>query len=425
MILLFSKNDYKNIDLKVRKLLRNYIKFAVTEVPFYSKFKDKLKNIDYKNFFEFPITYENNLINDPFSFIAKNSQLVQLSSSGGTYGKRKLIFRTNNDIRKSVKTATLMFLCGGIKSTDKIAILQPFDLWNIGHIALLTFRRIGALSVPIGLSVDNESILNILATTKCNIIYGTSSKVTTIAELSKKLNLTLKIDKVFCAGEPILQCHRECVKNIWNAEIYGIYGSEETDGIGAECDYHCGYHIFDETLLIEILNPETLLPAEENKGALIVTKIGYSGTVLLRYLLGDLVEIAKETCKCGREELRIFPRVRIKEVIWLYDGRKVSLQSIENALNMIFYEIPLYQIVVKNAPEGSILTLKILTKNNNLIKKNFNKIIAKSSQDIEEGINKREVKLSIKLLKDPSEFIYTERGKIPKIIYEKHEEHKS
>ena len=146
---------------------------------------------------------------------------------------------------------------------------------------------------------------------------------------------------------------------------------------------------------------------------------------MLRYLLGDLVEIAKETCKCGREELRIFPRVRIKEVIWLYDGRKVSLQSIENALNMIFYEIPLYQIVVKNVPEGSILTLKILTKNNNLIKKNFNKIIAKSSQDIEEGINKREVKLSIKLLKDPSEFIYTERGKIPKIIYEKHEEHKS
>ena len=81
--------------------------------------------------------------------------------------------------------------------------------------------------------------------------------------------------------------------------------------------------------------------------------------------------------------------------------------------------------MVKNIPKGNILTLKILAQSDNLIKKEFKKIITKSSQDIEEGINKREVKLSIKLLKDPSEFIYTERGKIPKIIYEKHEEHKS
>jgi len=427
MILLASKKDYKNLNSKQGKFLMNYIKFITDEVPFYSKFKNKLRNIDYKNFFEFPITYEYDLINNPFSFVAKNSRLVQLASSGGTYGKRKLIFRTKDDLQKSVETAISMFLCGGIKPKDRIAILQPFDLWNIGHIALLTFRKIGALSVPIGLSIDNEGILDILATTKCNIIYGTPSKVTTIAELSKKMGLISKIDKIFCAGEPILQIHRKSIKNIWNAEIYGIYGSEETDGIGAECNYHCGYHIFDKTLLIEILNPKTLLPAEKNRGVLVVTKLGCSGTILVRYLLGDLVEITKNPCKCGREEIRVFPRGRIKEVIWLYDGRKISLQSIENALNMIIHEIPQYQILVKNTLKGSILRLKILIKNEDLLKKktDFKKILAESSQDIKEGINKREVKLSIELSKDPSTFVYTERGKIPKIIYEKHEEYKS
>lgn len=427
MILLTSEKDYKNLNSEQGRFLMNYIKITIDKVPFYSKFKNKLRNINYKNFFEFPITHEYNLINDPFSFVVKNSRLVQLASSGGTYGKRKLIFRTNDDIQKSVETATSMFLCGGIKPKDKIAILQPFDLWNIGHIALLTFRSIGALSIPIGLSVDNEEILNILTATKCNVIYGTPSKVMTIAELSKKTGLTLKIDKIFCAGEPILQVHRESIQNIWDAKIYGIYGSEETDGIGAECDYNCGYHIFDENLLIEILNPKTLLAAEENKGALVVTKLGYSGTILIRYLLGDLVEITKNLCKCGREEIRIFPKGRIEEVIWLYDGRKIFLQSIENALNMILHEIPQYQILVKNTLKGSILKLKILIKNDNLLKMKdkFKKIIGKSSQDLKEGINKREVKLFIELLKDPSRFIYTERGKIPTIIYEKYEEHKS
>ena len=425
MILLTSIKDYKNLKARSGKLLIDYLKFAIGKVPFYSKFKSKLKILSYKNFFEFPITYDYDLINDPFSFVSKNSRVVQLASSGGTYGKRKLIFRTNNDIQKSVKTTVSMFLCGGINFKDKIAILQPFDLWNIGHMALLAFRKMGALSIPIGLSLNNEAILNILSLTQCNIIYGTSSKITTLADLSKKAGFTLKINKVFCAGEPILQVHRDSIKEIWNAEIYGIYGSEETDGIGAECKYHCGYHIFDENLIIEILNPETLLPAEDNKGALAITKLGYSGTVLIRYLLGDLVEIIKELCKCGRKELKILPKGRIKEVIWLYDGRKISLQSIENSLSLIFHEIPQYQIIVKNTLRGSILILKIGNKRDNLIEKKLKKIITKSSQDIEEGINKGEIKLHIQLTKDSSAFIYTERGKIPKIIYEEHGKHKS
>lgn len=425
MILLTSKQDYKNLNSKLGKVLINYLKLATDKVLFYSKFKSKLKNINYMNFFEFPITYEYDLINNPLSFVSKNSRIVQLASSGGTYAKRKLIFRTNNDIYKSVKTAVSMFLCGGINLRDKIAILQPFDLWNIGHIALLTFRKIGVLSIPIGLSMDNEGILDILATTQCNIVYGTPSKTTTLAELSKKVGLTLNINKVFCAGEPILEVQRESIRNIWNGEIYGIYGSEETDGIGAECDYHCDYHIFDENLVVEILNPETLLPAEDNKGGLAVTKLGYTGSVLVRYLLGDLVEIIKPPCECRRKELRILPRGRIKEVVWLYDGRKISLQSIENSLNLVFREIPQYQVLVENTSKGSMLLLKVLARSDNLIKKNLKKIIAKSSQDIEEGVNRQEIKLSIELLEDPSRFICTERGKAPKIIYEKHEEYRS
>lgn len=418
MILLISKKDYKNLEPDKGKPLIDYLKFAVNKVPFYSKFKNRLEDINYKNFFEFPITYDYDLINNPFSFVSTKDRVVQLASSGGTYGKRKLIFRTNNDIQKSVKTAVSMFLCGGISFKDKIAILQPFDLWNIGHIALLTFRKIGALSIPIGLSTSNETILDILALTQCNIIYGTPSKIGVLANLSRKAGIALKVNKVFCAGEPILQTHRNSIKKMWNAEIYGIYGSEEADGIGAECKYHKGYHIFDENLIIEILNPETLLPAEDNKGALVITKLGYNGTVLIRYLLGDLVEIIKEPCQCGRKELRILPQGRIKEAIWLYDGRKVSLQSIENSLKLIFDEIPQYQVMVKNTVRGSILILKLLSKSDSLIQKKLKKIITKSSQDLEEGFNKKEVQLRVQLSNDPSMFVYTDRGKIPKIIYE-------
>ena len=418
MILLNNLEDYKNLKLSLKKVLINYLRFTIKNVPFYSKIlKQKdIEKVSAKDFFHFPITYDHNLLENPFSFVSRNAKIVQLSSSGGTYDKRKIIFRTNSDIRRSIKTSTKMFLCGGLKSKDKIAILQPFDLWDIGHLALMTFRQIGALSIPVGLSLSNEGILDFLKFIKCNVIYSTPSKASILAELSKKNNQRLKIEKVFCAGEPILPTCRDTIKEIWGSEIYGIYGSEETDGIGAECEYRCGYHIFDEDLIIEILNPNTLLPVNDNKGALVITKLNYKGTVLIRYLLGDLVEITTETCQCGSKIPRIFPRGRIKEVIWLYDGRKITLSAFENVLEEVLYIVPQYQILVENTQKGNILLIKVKIKRGRILKEKLTKIFSRTSQDLEEGINKGEIKLSLQLDENVV-FKLTDRGKIPKIIY--------
>jgi len=213
-----------------------------------------------------------------------------------------------------------------------------------------------------------------------------------------------------------LSVHRNAIKEIWRSEIYGIYGSEETDGIGAECKYHCGYHIFDDDLVIEILNPNTLLPANDNKGALVITKLNYKGTVLIRYLLGDLVEITTETCQCGLKIPRIFPRGRVKEVIWLYDGRKITLSAFESALEEILDCVPQYQILVRNTRKGSILLIKIKIKSGRILKEKLTKIFLRTSQDLEEGVNKGEIKLSLQLDKNIT-FKLTDRGKIPKIVY--------
>jgi len=418
MILLNNLQDYKNLKSSFEKVLVNYLQFAIKNVPFYSKIlKQKYaEKISAENFFQFPITYDYDLLENPFSFVPKDTKIVQLSSSGGTYDKRKIIFRTNSDIRRSVKTGIKMFLCGGLKSKGKIAILQPFDLWNIGHLALMVFRQIGILSIPVGLSLNNEDILDFLKFIKCNVVYSTPSKASVLAELSKKSNQKLKIEKVFCAGEPILPAYRDIVKEIWGTEIYGIYGSEETDGIGAECEYHCGYHIFDDDLIIEILNPNTLLPANDNKGALVITKLNYKGTVLIRYLLGDLVEITTKICQCGSEIPRIFPRGRVKEVIWLYDGRKITLSAFENAFEEILGRVPQYQILVENNRKGSSLLIKVKIKSDETLKKKLTKIFSQASQDLEEGINKDEIKLNFQL-DENFNLELTERGKVPKIIY--------
>jgi len=76
MILLTSIKDYRNIKLIFKNSLIDYLKFATEKVPFYSKFRDNFKNINYKNFFEFPLTYDYDLMNNPYSFISKDSRVV-------------------------------------------------------------------------------------------------------------------------------------------------------------------------------------------------------------------------------------------------------------------------------------------------------------------------------------------------------------
>jgi len=418
MLILRNEEDYNNLPQKTKDELYGYLEFAVSNVPFYSKFKHNLgKSVNTKLFFNFPLTYDYDLINEPFAFLGKKSSIVQLSSSGGTYGKRKIIFRTNNDIKKSIDTTVKMFQCGGLNSNDKIAILQPFDLWNIGHLALRAFQKMGALSCPLGLSADSDSILDMLRDMQCNIIYSTPSKALSLANISeeKGINSHFSIDKVFCAGEPILDIHRETISRIWGADIYGIYGSEETDGIGAECKYHNGYHILNDFLVLEVLDPVSLMPANRNKGVLAITQVNYDGTVLIRYLLNDVVEIVDENCSCGRKTPRIKIIGRRKQILHLFDGRKVSLSSIEDALQRKFSKIPIYQVIIEHYENHDTLILNIKSDKDTQKAEEVKTAIVVCSQDIKEGYNKGEIKISVHIDKNIN-LISTVRGKILNIV---------
>ena len=84
MLILKSEEDYNNIPKATKDKLYKYLEFAVANAPFYSKLRDNLgKSFNIKLFFKLPLTYDYDLINDSFTFLGKNSNVVQLSSSEG------------------------------------------------------------------------------------------------------------------------------------------------------------------------------------------------------------------------------------------------------------------------------------------------------------------------------------------------------
>lgn len=415
-LIISSANEYEKLPVSLGDRIDSYLGFSVRTVPFYNKLYSNKVGINHKGLYDLPLATPQDLLDDPYGFVSGDGLPVQISSSGGTYGKKKIIFRTNEDLYRSRNTGEKIFTNCGVVRGDRLAIVQPFDLWNIGHIALDTFKNMGVLSLPVGTSADDREIIDLIKFAKINVIYCTPSRAITLVRVSKETGRGLNVERVLCAGEPITPAQRGLVKEAWGADIYGIYGSEETDGIGSECGYHSGYHLFDDSLLIELLNPETFLPAEKDEGVMAITKLDNKGTVLTRYLLGDKAKILYDPCACGLEGVRVIPMGRLQETLFLYNGTKVPLDAVDKMLGFVFTEIPQYQILVDQRGEYDQVSIKIDASLSDDDIRLLLQEFKKCGQDLEAEINHGKIKIDFTPTK-VDEFYVTERGKSPKFAY--------
>lgn len=417
LLVLKDRSDYDRLGSELKDNINAYVCFARWYVPYYKK---ALRDfcMDFSRYYEMPLTKGESLSSDPLSFVAFQDKVVRATASGGTSGKRKIIFRTEEDLERSIDTVTRVFRGAGVKKGDKVAILQPFDMWNTGHHAMAAFQRIGSLSFPLGLSGTDEYILWLLRKFCCNILFSTPSRASYLASLSKD---GACLDRVICTGEPVLDSHREHVRKAWGAEIFGTYGTEEFDGIAYECRAHDGYHIVDEDLIVEIIDPETLMPEGRNVGLLVLSKINRTGTVLLRYLVGDIVEVDDSPCMCGSSAPRLKFIRRSSESIYLRDGLKIPLQTVEDAIRDALGSLPIYQIMLQSSGNKEFLTVIVQARHSDNAKKRILDSLVSSIPDLEEAcILDKSVEIQVVLNDSFSSFYVTKRGKLPRLVDQRH-----
>jgi phenylacetate-CoA ligase len=76
-------------------------------------------------------------------------------------------------------------------------------------------------------------------------------------------------------------------------ELYG-------PGTGLDCIHHGGIHYWADYYILEILNPDTLLPVTPGEvGEMVVTTLRKEGAPLIRYRTRDLTRLITGQCPCG------------------------------------------------------------------------------------------------------------------------------
>lgn len=128
------------------------------------------------------------------------------------------------------------------------------------------------------------------------------------------------------------------------------YGFTEMQGPSIECVEFGGTHKPDpEQYYFEVIHPDAGSPVPDGeKGMLVVSHLNRRGTVLLRYVVGDMVALTHETCPhCGRWEPRFLGSPYRADGLTKVKGTLINPASLHDELAQLLHRgVAEWQVVI-------------------------------------------------------------------------------
>lgn len=352
--------------------LKNMIQRIYDNVPFYRKKMDEhqitpddlhsLEDIQ-----KFPFTVKQDLRdNYPFDLLAvPMEEIVRIHASSGTTGKPTVVCYTQKDIDSWASMAARSLVCAGGSPEDVLQNAYGYGLFTGGLGIHNGAETLGTAVIPISGGNTNKQLM-LMKDLQTSILTCTPSYALYLADAIHRKedlsleDLNLKIG-VF-GGEPWTNEMRQEIENKLHIKAYDIYGLSEIygPGVGIECECQEGLHIWEDHFIVEIVNPETLMPVPEGEeGELVITTFTKEGMPLLRYRTRDLTRIIPERCSCGRTHKRIDRLKGRTDDMLIIRGVNVFPSQIESALLQIPEIACHYQIIVDRIRNLDTIEIKV------------------------------------------------------------------
>jgi len=260
-----------------------------------------------------PFTTKDDLRNNyPFGMAAVPIQkCIRLHSSSGTTGNPTVVLHSAKDIDEWANQVARCMYMVGLRDTDIFQNTSGYGMFTGGLGFQYGAEKLGALTVPAaaGNSKRQLKFIQDFGTTCLHII---PSYATRLAEVMHDSGIDPKKDTqlhTVCIGaEPHSEEQRKRIEESLGVKAYNCFGMSEMNGPGVafECKEQNGLHIWEDYVIVEIINPDTLQPVPDGEvGELVLTTINREAMPLLRYRTRDLTCVLPGDCPCGRTHKRI------------------------------------------------------------------------------------------------------------------------
>ena len=112
--------------------------------------------------------------------------------------------------------------------------------------------------------------------------------------------LTWQPNAVLTTAEVLLPEVRNEICRAFGCPVFDGYGLNDGGVSAFECEFHCGLHVDTERSILEVVDNEGN-PLAEGTGRIIATTLTNYAMPLLRYDTGDIGELVRHRCSCGRQ----------------------------------------------------------------------------------------------------------------------------
>ncbi len=216
-----------------------------------------------------------------------------------------------------------IFELAGLRADDRLAFPFSFGPFLGFWAAFEGAARMGWLCLPCG-GMSSEARLKFIEENQATVVCCTPTYALRLAEVAADLaklpgNSTVaemlkSVRLLIVAGEPggSITSIRHKIEAGWGARVIDHWGMTEVGPLAGECvENPGGLHILETECIAEILDATTGQPFDLNdttvpiRGELVITNLGRIGSPMIRYRTGDIVELDRQPCPCGRPLMRL------------------------------------------------------------------------------------------------------------------------
>ncbi|MEU7550898.1 phenylacetate--CoA ligase family protein [Streptomyces sp. NPDC044571] len=266
---------------------------------------------------------------DPFGGLlcTDPAALTSVSSSSGTTG-RPTFFAEKWDLCPPLPAAMLRDLWGlGLRPGDRV-LSQPGTIRNLLDYA---FHALGATVVCVESGPGRMAeVVEAALRYRPAFLQLTYAQVVELTRLAGTYDLREAFSSLKAAafaGVPISRRLRQTVREEWGVELYEYTSAADT-GMAWECGRHDGFHLWEDTVLAECLEPGgSAGVADGQLGELVATDLDNDTAPLIRYRSDDLVRLNRAACGCGRTHSRMWVMGRCGDET-LVGGQPVTLRDV-------------------------------------------------------------------------------------------------
>jgi len=99
---------------------------------------------------------------------------------------------------------------------------------------------------------------------------------------------------------------RKSIEDLWGTDVFDNYGTNELGTVCCDCQYKTGMHVFEDSFIAEIIDPETLSDRPEgDEGTLVVTALFKQLAPMIRFNTNDILSFVPGICPCGSTHRRL------------------------------------------------------------------------------------------------------------------------